>query len=133
MRRPCGVALLAALAGSVLTGCGSAQDDVVRSVASDFAAAVERDDGAAACRLLAPVTRSELEKAAGKPCRAAILEEDLPAAGAVESTAAYGTMAQVSFAADTIFVTEFRTGWKVLAAGCSPVPGAPYDCQVQGG
>jgi hypothetical protein len=133
MRRACGTALLAVVAAGALAGCGSAQDAAVRSVASAFVNELENGDGAGACHLLAPVTRAELEKSTGMPCSAAILEEDLPTAGAFERTAAYGTMAQVRFAADTVFLTEFRNGWRVLAAGCSPVPGSPYDCQVQGG
>jgi hypothetical protein len=121
MRRACGAALLAVLTAGSLAGCGSAQDATVQSVASAFAAEVENGDGAGACHLLAPVTRAEVEKSAGTPCSAAILEEDLPTPGAFERTAAYGTMAQVRFAADTLFLTQFQNGWKVLAAGCSPV------------
>jgi hypothetical protein len=57
----------------------------------------------------------------------------VPAAGAVENTDAFGTMAQVRFAQDTMFLAEFKDGWKVMAAGCAPEPGHPYDCQLQGG
>jgi hypothetical protein len=42
-------------------------------------------------------------------------------------------MTQVRFAQDTIFLARFQSGWKVMAAGCSPVPGHPYDCRLQGG
>jgi len=42
-------------------------------------------------------------------------------------------MAQVRFTGDTLFLSEFRGRWKVLAAGCSPMPRAPYDCSVKGG
>ena len=83
--------------------------------------------------LLAPETRSGLEQSAGKPCASAILEEELPAPGPVKRSTSFGTMARVTFAADTMFVTEFRGGWKVTAAGCAPVPGHPYECRLKGG
>jgi hypothetical protein len=118
---------------ATLAGCASPHDGVVRSVASRFASAVEAGDGRSACELLAPVTRHELEQSAGTPCATAVLEEDLPPAGPVEDSAVFGTTAQVRLTDDTVFVTQFPDGWKVLAAGCAPVPGAPYDCRLQGG
>ncbi|MCW2762892.1 MAG: hypothetical protein JWR85_3093 [Marmoricola sp.] len=118
---------------TLATGCGAGDERGPRAVASRFADALSSDDAAAACGLLAPETKSELEQSAGKKCAAAILAEDLPDAGTVAQLAAFGTMAQVSFVDDVMFLTEFRSGWKVMAAGCSPVPGRPYDCQLQGG
>jgi hypothetical protein len=70
---------------------------------------------------------------AGKRCAAAILDEDLPDAGAAEGFSTFGTMGQVRFSHDVLFVSEFEHGWKVMAAGCSPVPERPYRCQLQGG
>jgi hypothetical protein len=117
---------------TVATACG-AQPSPATSVARNFVEALDASDTAAACGYLAPGTRSDLEKSAGKPCAAALGEEDLPAAGAVEKTDAFGTMAQVRFVQDTMFLAEFKDGWKVMAAGCAPEPGHPYDCQLQGG
>ena len=114
------------------TACG-AQEAPATSVARKFAEAVDASDAAAACGYLAPATKSELEKSAGEPCASALAEEDLPSAGAVEETDAFGTMAQVKFAQDTMFLAEFKGGWKVMAAGCAPEPGHPYDCLLQGG
>jgi hypothetical protein len=41
-------------------------------------------------------------------------------------------MAQVRFRQDTVFMAQFRDGWKVMAADCAPRPDKPYDCQIQG-
>jgi hypothetical protein len=118
----------------VLTaGCGTTPGAGPQATAVRFTDAVSDDDLPRACLLLAPETRAQLESSAGKPCAAALGEEDLPAADAARSTEVFGTMAQVRFAGDTVFVTKFAPGWRVLAAGCSPVPGAPYDCLLQGG
>jgi hypothetical protein len=117
---------------SSTAACQSSADPRPRDVASAFQRAVEAADGAAGCDLLAPGTKSELEQSAGKPCRDALPGESLPAAGAVRDVATFGTMAQVRFAEDTLFLAEFRDGWKVVAAGCSPVRGHPYDCVLQG-
>jgi hypothetical protein len=125
------------LLGPLIAGCGSESATAPREAATSFARALSAQDGAAACRLLAPETKSQLEQAAGKQCPAAILEEDLPEADAVKDSSTFGTMAQVIFAGDVMFMAEFPSGWKVMAAGCSPAPGQqpgkPYDCQLQGG
>ena len=125
---------LCALALGACAGCGShTEADAPRSAALSFERAVQRDDGVGACALLAPDTRAEVVQSGGSPCRKAIVDEDLPEPGPVDSSSAFGTMAQVRFTGDTVFLAEFRGRWKVLAAGCSPVPGAPYDCSVKGG
>jgi len=79
------------------------------------------------------ITVTQLVQAAGEPCASAIIEEELPEPGPVEKSSSFGTMAEITYAADTMFLTEFPGGWKVMAAGCAPVPGHPYDCQLQGG
>jgi hypothetical protein len=127
------VAVSAAAAG-LLSSCAGSQDDAVTEAAATYAEALTQEDGAAACSFLAPSTRSELERSSGKPCAEAVLEEAVTDVGARVEVAAYGTMAQVRFAQDTVFLTRFKAGWRILAAACTPPesPG-PYDCQVQGG
>jgi hypothetical protein len=133
MRIGVGALLLGVFALVGSTGCAARAEPAAQEAAAGFTRAVAAKDGARACQLLAPATRSELEQSAGQGCPRAILDEDLPRAGAVGGFATFGTMAQVRFTRDVMFVSEFRGGWKVVAAGCSPVPGHPYDCRLQGG
>jgi hypothetical protein len=132
---PRGVLALAmtAVATVLASGCATQTAPAARQVADEFMQALDAENGQGACRLLAPETRSQLVQAAGQPCAPAILEEGLQAPGPVEGSSSFGTMAEVSYAADTMFLTEFPGGWKVMAAGCAPVPGHPYDCQLRGG
>jgi hypothetical protein len=121
---------------STTAGCGASggsADPGAQTTAQQFTRAVSEGNHAQACSLLAPETKAQLEQAAGQPCRAAIAEEKLDAADGFEEIATFGTMAQARFAGDTVFMTKFPRGWRVLAAGCSPVPGGPYDCRLQGG
>jgi hypothetical protein len=128
--------VVAASAGLLaVAGCGSVGD---REAAASGAAvrmltAVDEQDGAQACAVLAPETVSELQESAGKPCAQAILEEDLPKPGAVAHTAVYGQWAQVRLSDDTVFLGVFGHGWRVVAAGCSSQGDRPYDCTLQGG
>jgi hypothetical protein len=124
------------VAGTVLVlataGCGSTQDAVARDTAMEFERALSSGGAARACDLLAPRTKSELVESAGKPCPQALTEEDLPEVGDVRATESFGTMAQVRFDGDVLFLAEFRGGWKVMAAGCTDRPEQPYNCLVGG-
>lgn len=117
----------------VLTGCSSGSAGAVEQAVERFGSAWESADGAAVCDLLAPATRDEVESATGKACPSGVLEEDLGTPGTVESTQVWGDSAQVRAAGDTLFLARFPTGWKVMAAGCRPLPDRPYDCTVTGG
>jgi hypothetical protein len=130
----CGLAA-GGVAVGLLAGCGASSDPAPRAIAGTFTRAVGDKNGAAACALLAPATRAELEQSAGTSCARAIVDENLPQAGAVLASSVFGTMAQVSFSTDVLFLAEFPRGWRVMAAGCapSPTPGPPYDCQLSGG
>ena len=101
-------------------------------MATAFYIAVDASHWSSACHDLAPETAAKLVQSAGKACPAALEEEDLPDAGPVEGIEAFGTMAQVHFGQDTVFVSRFEDGWKVMAAACSPVPSRPYDCRLEG-
>ena len=35
---------------------------------------------------------------------------------------AYGTMARARYEEDTLFLTRFESGWRVMAAACTPRP-----------
>lgn len=46
----------------------------------------------------------------------------------------YGTMAQVSTAQDTLFLSRYPDGWRIVAAGCRPGrDDEPYTCTVEVG
>ena len=103
-------------------------------VATGLFTAIADDDGVTACGALAPETRAEIEQAHDNaPCAEAILDEDLPAPGAVTGEEVYGQWAQVRFDGDTVFLAVFPGGWRVVAAGCEARPDRPYDCRIQGG
>ena len=134
MSRVAFVTVLAASALVGLTGCQSPEAPEAGDAAASFYGALADGDGAGACAALTPTTRSELEQAAGKACPAAVLTEDLPTLGGVESSQVYGTMAMVTYAGETTFLTRFPDGWLVTAAGCTAPDGAGvYDCKVKGG
>jgi hypothetical protein len=124
---PIGVLVFAAAA------CGSSQDRAAREVAERFEAAVAQQDGRTACGLLAPETLAQLEQSEQEPCADAVVGERLPGVRVPEQVRVFGTMAQVRYGADTVFLTRFQEGWRVMAAGCTPAPAERYDCQVEGG
>jgi hypothetical protein len=129
--RPRARALAVALvsAGMLLTGCSSMQQPEVEEVAATF-----EDPGAepgARCDLLAPATLAALENDESAPCPEVIEQVPLEG-GEVQSVEIWGGNAQVRLAGDTLFLTETRAGWRVIAAACRSRGEAPYDCEVDG-
>lgn len=110
----------------------SARGADAAAAAEAFESAVRGGDHAAACFLLAPQTRSELMESRGAGCAAALGEARLPAPGARRGVQVYGRQAMVTFEADTLFLSQFPGSWRVVAAGCVPEPGEPYNCRVKG-
>lgn len=131
--RVVGTGAAVALLTGVVTGCGQVHDDAVRRTATAFYAAHAAGDGAAACDALAPRTRNELEKSAGKPCPEAVLEEHVPAVSDPVDVRVFGTQAEVTWSGETTFLARFQGGWKVMAAACTKQDSRPYDCTVSGG
>jgi hypothetical protein len=138
-RRGSPLVVLALLACSaLLTGCsglGNPEGGNARSAVQRFQQAVQGDP-AAACGLLAPRTRKQLEDTEG-PCEQALPEQDLPeqdagAGSGVTSVDVYGKDAIAHVGDDTVFLARFEDGWRVTAAGCTPVPDRPYDCELEG-
>jgi hypothetical protein len=115
-----------------LVGCGGSQDVAVANAAEEFFFSVNRGEGSAACALLAPTTRSELEQSTGKECATAILEEVSDVRGDHGDVEVFGTMAQVRWHRDAVFLTRTPDGWRVLAAGCVSRGDGPLDCVVKG-
>jgi hypothetical protein len=126
--------LLVPTALCLLSGC-SGQGGVESQNAVDAAlrfTTAARDDPSAACGLLAPGTRQELEDQDG-PCASALPDQDLPQASGPGTAEVYGKDAIVRLRGDTLFLARFADGWHVTAAGCLPAgQDKPYTCTVKG-
>jgi hypothetical protein len=129
------VVLLACLLAIAAAGCATAErEDDVAAVTARFHAALEADDGRAACAELSAETASKLERDEKKPCEEAILGLDLPKGGTVavrrvEVRSGYTRLAE----GGSDFLDEGPDGWKISAAGCEPTaPERPYECELEG-
>lgn len=129
-----GVGVAAAMLAASLTGCGVADEDGPRRVTTDFHQALRDGNGRAACAVLAEATRKKLEQEEHKPCGAAVLDEHLAHPDGDAEVAVFGSMAEVSVGRETVFLSRYRDGWRVVAAGCPPTTGdVPHDCKVEAG
>ncbi|WP_221629323.1 hypothetical protein [Humibacillus xanthopallidus] len=127
--------LLATLVGAAaLSGCsgqGNPEVDAAGAAALRFSS-VAPTDAATACSLLAPQTASELEQGSGS-CARGLSDASPPAGGGLREVEVYGLDAMVRLDRDTVFLARFEKGWKVTAAGCTPRPDGPYECDIKGG
>ncbi|MDQ6525732.1 hypothetical protein RB608_19100 [Nocardioides sp. LHD-245] len=131
-----GAVAVGTITGAVLglAGCGMADDGSAADRASHFYAAVAAGDGATACADLAVDARETLAEQEGEPCPEAVLAQDLPAPSGAGTARTYGSMAQVQYRDETVFLSRFPDGWRVIAAGCPPVDGdQPHRCSVEVG
>ncbi|WP_405940764.1 hypothetical protein [Streptomyces sp. NBC_00207] len=135
MARAARAVLCAGGVAALPSGCGAsaARVDGARAAGERFERALASGDHGAACRLLAPETRGQLEgqleQDQKKACGEAMAEEELPQAGAVRTTEVYGRQPWLRLDGDTLFLSQFGGGWKVVAAGCTPQgERQPYQC-----
>ncbi|MGW7333232.1 hypothetical protein ACWGIU_32480 [Streptomyces sp. NPDC054840] len=134
-RRKAGAAALAGVLGALLSGCGAAAPRVegARDAGRAFEQALASRQYGAACDLLAPETRAQLEVDEKQTCAKALEEQELPVSGAVNGAEVYGRQALVRADGETLFLSQFTGGWRVVAAGCMPQEDKPYQCVVKGG
>jgi hypothetical protein len=124
-----------ALACVTAAGCGTGdRERDAAAVAERLSAALERDDGAAACEELSAAAVSAVEQQESAPCADAILRLDLPRGAVAGKSRVYLRSASVELAGGgATFLNEGPAGWKVSAAGCTPTgPGQPYECELEG-
>ena len=117
-----------------LAACSAGPDAEVAAAAERFHAAVAEEDGRAACRLLAPQTRSELESSTGSPCAESVLGE-VTGSTSEPTVEVSGNSARATVGGEASFLSRYGDRWLVTAAGCTPPPtvDASYECRVQGG
>ena len=124
--RPLALVIGGALA-LLATGCASAEQPEVERVASVFED--PSANASARCDLLLPTALEHLEKDAQASCTDAI--NNLPLDGGdVAGVEVWGGDAQVRLGRDTVFLSKTPNGWRIAAAGCTPRPERPYDCEV---
>lgn len=124
------VILVAGLAGCSQGGRGSPVGPT--HAVETFEAALKRGDAGAACELLAPPTRKELEQSESEKCAKALPGQDIPATTSEADVDVFGDEAIARVAGDVLFLTNVGGTWMVSAAGCKPQPDQPYDCEVKG-
>lgn len=129
------VGLCVGIVGVLVAGCGAsaARVDGARAAAEGFERFLAAGDHGAACRMLAPETIGQLEQDEHRTCARVLGTQELPPTGAVRTTEVYGRQAMLRFEGDTLFLSQFGDGWKVVAAGCSPRGEQPYQCVLKGG
>jgi hypothetical protein len=116
---------------TLLAACAPTEEDAAVGAADDFVAAVSDGDAGEACALLAPASLEELEQSTGAPCVETVLGEAKAAGDRVE-VSTFGTMSQVRYADDVLFLTRFDAGWLVVAAGCTGQRDGLYSCGIEG-
>ncbi len=129
------VTVSACLLALVLAGCGTGnRGEDAAAVAESFHAALQQDDGRAACDELAEETASKLEQDEGTPCDEAILALELPKGGRVVYRRVEMGNAETRLEeGSSDFLDEGPDGWKVSAAGCEPTTlERPYECELEG-
>jgi len=111
-------------------GCGRDDDERAASaVTARFLTAVQDGDGELACTQLTPSTAESLE--ASRPCAEAVTDLDVSLAP-VTRVQVYSISAKVDAGGASYFLERTRTGWRISAAGCTPLTrDEPFDCEAE--
>jgi hypothetical protein len=119
-------------AALLLSGCAAnPQRADVSAAAESFVAALERGDGAAACKLLSPRAAESAPGATDASCADAVKSVD-ENGRTVDGVQVWGAAAQVRIGNDVLFLQRLSGHWLVSAAGCQRQPVGPYSCKVSG-
>lgn len=121
----------------LLAGCADPEQQDAAAAVRSLSQALQSDDAAAACRMLAPLTREELERSESRSCEQALPEQDLVQVAALGTVQRHGRQASVEVRgpddeADTWFLSRFDDRWLLVAATCEPRGDRPYACELEG-
>jgi hypothetical protein len=121
------IALLS-LAVVPLAGCGVGDDrTAVRETTQRFYAAIDQDQGEAACEELGESTVEQLESQSGEACSDAVMRLQHEG-GSIDSVEVYATNAKVDLTSgESAFLSPEQGEWKLSAIGCKPENGNPHD------
>ena len=119
--------VLVVVGATALTACSAADEDAPRSAAQAFVNGLSGPP-AGVCAMLAPRAVDALGPSGCGPGTAVASLPREP----VESVSVWGDEAQARTRADTLFLHDFSTGWRVTGAGCHPRNEQVYDCSVGG-
>jgi hypothetical protein len=125
--------IITVVGAAVMSGCAAPVSAGPQHATTAFTQAVANADGTQACSLLSPAVASAIAEASKAPCAKAVLQEDLPNPAPIRSVQRFGRQALVTTGTDTVFLSEFSTGWKIIGAGCTPQGDRPYDCAISKG
>ena len=127
------IAATIAVLALAAAGCGTgASERDARQSVERFYSAFEAHDGGGACQELAEDASSSLETSEKKPCEEAVLSLELTPT-AVTDASVWVTSAEVLLeGGDTVFLDQIGGKWRISAVGCKPLPGQPYDCELEG-
>ncbi|HKP90237.1 MAG TPA: hypothetical protein VJT75_09710 [Thermoleophilaceae bacterium] len=109
----------------------TSDDPAAARTVERFSAAVQRGDGATACRELSAATIDSLEQQEREDCSRAVLRLGLKG-GRVSRSDVAERSAKVDVGEDgSVFLDNTRRGWLITAFACKPVEARPYDCEVE--
>lgn len=130
---PKALVILVAAVAVALAGCGTrGRESDIRAVADRFLTAVDQRDGSTACALLTAQARQALASSEREPCARAVVALRVGAPPVARPQVFVTNGAAVASRGKWLFLDDTGSGWRISAAGCTPMPrGEPYDCDLK--
>ena len=120
-----------------LGACGAPSSEVgARDAAVAFVDTVASDPGRACQQLVDPTRQAMEQQDPSGDCAAALGTVQLGTGRDVVRTTVQGHSAEVVLRDDIVFLSLFRDGWRVMAAGCKRTSkdlAQPAECEISGG